>query len=89
MRSVLSEVPSDLKRRFEDIKATYRECGGFDDYIIYAINGVDSEEDIAGKVSYETGVECSGYVHELLEFLHDLNLIKFIAGEINNDKQDD
>lgn len=89
MQSILPGLSPELQKLYKELKAAYGKCSRLDDYIIYAINGEDDEERIAGKVQYETGIECLSYVKELINFLYRLDLIIFVTGELDNDKQND
>lgn len=78
MRSIMGAMTSYEKEKLYGLRSKYPGFSSLDDYIIYETDGKRTAADIARRVYFQTGVECSNYVKDFFEILTYLGLVKFI-----------
>lgn len=86
MRSLLSDLSPAQQELFQVLPAQHPEGRGLDDYIIYAMDGKRTLEDIARCVQLETGASCLPYIVGLTDLLCQLDLVKYVTKESEDGK---
>ncbi len=76
MRSIIGDMTFQEKKKLYGLRSKYPGYPSLDDYLVYEADGKRTAADIARRVYFQTGVECSNYAEEFFEILADIGLIK-------------